>query len=120
MDTAKPAPSPTEGIPELLEEYEAALERKDMAALKRIWPSLGGAQEAAIRSEFQHANRIEVQIVSPQITVRDNTATVRFLRRYQLYTTDGQLPRSQSNTTMTLQRSGGNWTIAQIQYDLLR
>ena len=62
----------------MLEQYESALERRDLAALKRVWPSLGGTQEAAIRSDFRNSKRIEVEIVSPQIAVGDDTATVTF------------------------------------------
>ena len=84
--------------------------------MKRVWPVLDGTQEAALRSDFQNFRSIEVEIVSPQITVQDNTATVRFLRRYNVHTVDGQRLNSQSNTTMTLQRAGKTWTIMQIRY----
>jgi len=113
---AKPGPSPTALITDVLEQYETALEREDLSALKRVWPSLAGSQEAAIRSEFRNANRIIVDVVSPQITVHDDSATVRFLRRYTFDSVEGQTYQSQSNTTMTLQRNGTVWTITQIQY----
>jgi tetratricopeptide (TPR) repeat protein len=113
---ARPAPSATALITEVLEQYESALERRDLAALKRVWPSLGGTQEAAIRSDFRNSKRIEVEIVSPQIAVGDDTATVRFLRRYTFDSVEGPTYQSQSNTTMTLQRNGNTWAITQIQY----
>lgn len=101
---------------DVVEQYESALEARDLAALKRVWPSLSGSQEAAIRSDFTNSRRIVVEVVSPQITVRDDTATVRFLRRYTFDSVEGQTYYSQSNTTMTLQRNGNAWAITQIQY----
>ena len=84
--------------------------------LKRIWPSLGGAQQAAIRTEFEHASRIEVDIVDPRISVSGATATVTFLRHYELLTVDRQLQRADRPTTMTLRRTDGGWVIEQIRF----
>jgi tetratricopeptide (TPR) repeat protein len=116
VEPEKSAPSPNALIAEVVDQYEAALERRDLAGLKRVWPSLGGTQETAIRSDFRNSKRIEVEVVSPQIAVRDDTATVRFLRRYTFDSVEGPTYQSQSNTTMTLQRSGNAWVITQIQY----
>ena len=104
----------------MLDAYEAALERRDLAAMKRVWPGMDRTQEAGLRSDFQNARSIDVEIVNPQITVKDDTATVRFLRRYDFHTVDGQRLTSQSNTTMTLQRAGSGWTITQIRYVPIR
>jgi len=112
-----PAAAPTAAIAELLERYEAALEARNLDAIKRIWPTLGSRQEAALRSDFQNASRIDVEIASPQITINGNSAVVHFTRRYQPQMTDGQRPRSESRVTMNLQRSGQVWTITQIVFE---
>lgn len=102
---------------DLLGRYESALESRSLDALKRIWPALGGAQESAIRAEFQNASRIAVDILNPQITARGDTATVSFVRRYRLDTVDGQPLRTDTPTTMTVHRSGANWVIDQIRFE---
>ena len=119
---AEPTPPAAQGagIPELLERYESALETRNIDAIKRVWPTLSGTQEAALRRDFQNASRIDVEIVSPQISVNGNSATVQFTRRYRLQTTDGQRLGSESRTTMTLQRVGQAWTITQIQFVPIR
>jgi tetratricopeptide (TPR) repeat protein len=119
-ESTPPPVSPSAGIPELLERYESALETRNLDAMKRIWPTLSSTQENAFRRDFQNARRIEVDIVSPQISVNGNTATAQFTRRYRLETTDGQRVGSESRTTMTLQRVGQTWTITQIQFVLLK
>ncbi len=124
---AQPAPDPAvaaaaasaaaqSAIRELLSRYEQALESRSIEALKRIWPSLGGTQQTTIRTGFEHASRIEVDIVDPRITVSGATATVTFLRHYEVLTDDRQLQRADRNTTMTLIRTDGGWVIEQIRF----
>jgi hypothetical protein len=115
---APPAtPSPDVAIREVLTRYELALESRSMEALKRIWPTLGGAQQARIRDEFDHANRIEVDILEPRISVNGATATALFLRHYELQTTDRQTRRADTPATMTLRRTDSGWVIEQIRFD---
>jgi tetratricopeptide (TPR) repeat protein len=111
---------PTSGITEALDRYKAALESRSLPLLKRLWPSLGGQQEAAIRLEFENASQIGVEILNPQITVDGTSATVRFIRRYQLHTVDRQRLQTDTRTTMNLQRTGGTWTINQIRFEPAR
>ena len=115
-----PPASPTSGIGEVLDRYKAALESRSLDALKRLWPGLRGAQESAIRTEFQNASRISVEIVNPQTAVRGTGATVTFVRRYQLDTIDRQRLRTETRTTMHLQRNGSTWTIDQMTFEPVR
>jgi eukaryotic-like serine/threonine-protein kinase len=120
-----PAPAPSEPsaeslIAELLAGYKAALESRNLAALKRLWPGLSGSLEAAFRDEFLHAKRIDVEIASPRVTVTGATATVTFVRRYEVQKTDGQLLSNRNAATMSLRRNGAGWVIDQIRFDPLR
>jgi serine/threonine-protein kinase len=117
---AEAAVPPTSGITEVLDRYRAALEGRSLPSLKRLWPSLGGPQEAAILHEFENATRIDVEILNPQITVEGTSATVRFIRRYQLHTVDRQRLQTETRTTMNLQRIGATWTINQIRFEPVR
>src|SRR5262249_5636422 len=93
---AAATPDPQVAIADPLSRYRPALEARSLASLKRLWPSLGGAQQDAIKDDFDHASRIDVQIVDPQITASGGTGTVSFIRRYEQVTVDGQKLRSQS------------------------
>ena len=117
---AAPEPSPQTAIAELLDRYRAALEGRNLEAVRRLWPGMGASQESAMRNEFQNTRRIDVEIVSPQISVSGDTGTVRFVRRYRLHTVDGQAPQSESRVTMSVRRTGQTWTIAEIQFVLIR
>jgi serine/threonine-protein kinase len=117
--TASPA-SVQDAIRDLLKRYEQALEARSLDALKRIWPGLEGAQEDAVRREFQHARRIAVDLDDPAITVSGNSGTVNFVRRYNLTTVDGQRLDSSSRTTMAVRRSGSDWVIESVRFQPIR
>ncbi len=109
-----------EAIRELLGRYDSALESRSIDALKRLWPSLSGAQQGAIENDFRNANRIRVEIIEPRIAMSGGTATVNFLRRYELMTVDNQRLSSDTPTTMMLRRADGHWIIESIRFDAPR
>ena len=107
-------------VRELVRRYEQALESRSIDSLKRIWPSLQGAQETAVRREFQQTRRIDVEIEGVDVSVSGATAIVTFIRRYQLTTVDGQRPLTNSRTTMNARRAGGEWLIERVSFEALR
>ena len=109
-----------DGVRDLVRRYEQALEARSVEALKRLWPSLQGAQEEAIRQEFSHARRIDVEIANLDITVSGNAATVTFLRRYQLSTVDGQRLLTNSRTTLNARRNGDDWIIERVRFEAMK
>jgi serine/threonine protein kinase len=120
-ESAKPAaPSPDAAIGELLSHYKAALEARSLDALKRLWPTLSGAPEDAIRNEFSHARQISVEIVDPRVSVTGANATVTFLRRYELVTIEGRRLSTPTRTTMEVRRAGPGWLIERIRFEPVR
>ena len=107
-------------VRDLVRRYEQALEARSIDALKRIWPSLQGAQETAVRQEFMQTRRIDVDIEGVEVSVSGATAIVTFIRRYQLTTVDGQRPLTNSRTTMNARRAGGEWLIERVRFEGLR
>ena len=100
----------------VLQRYDSALEQRDVAALKAIWPGLSGGQQSAIETEFSNARSISVDLVGPRIQVTGQTATVVVRRVYQLRTRDNQQLRSETITTLTLRQSGTAWHIESVRH----
>jgi hypothetical protein len=119
-DTPARGPSPEEGITQLLTSYKSALEGKNLEALKRLWPNLSGGPADALRNEFQHASRINVDIVDPRISATNGTGAVTFRRRYELLTVDGQRLRSETRTTIDVRRTPGGWIIESVRFSPVR
>jgi hypothetical protein len=101
----------------VIAQYLSGLESRNLAALKRVWPSLGGEQERAIRAEFENARTVQALLTDPQITINEDITTVTGVRRYGLETQDGQRLFTMTRTTITLRRDGGSWVIERIDHD---
>ena len=101
-------------IRDVIAQYVSGLESRNLAALKRVWPSLGGSQERAIQTEFQNARTVHTLFTDPRITVNGDTTTVTGFRMYSLVTQDGQRLSSVTRTTMTLRRNGDAWVIERV------
>lgn len=106
-----------DGVRDLIRRYEQALEARSVEGLKRLWPSLPGSQEEAIRQNFTHARRVDVEISDIDISVSGTTATATFLRRYQVFTDDNQRLLTNSRTTLNAQRTGGDWVIERVRFE---
>jgi serine/threonine-protein kinase len=122
---APPAAEPAAGtaedsIRDVVRRYEHALESRNIDALKRVWPTLAGTQEEAIRKEFAYTRDIKVDIDDLGISVTGATATVTFIRRYQLSTVDGQNLLRNSRTTMGMRRAGTDWLIDRVRFEAIR
>jgi hypothetical protein len=98
----------------VIAEYVNGLESRNVAALKRVWPSLGGNQEKALRTEFANARTVKALFHDPRITINDDTTTVTGFRSYGLETQDGQRLFTTTRTTITLRRIDGAWVIEQV------
>jgi ketosteroid isomerase-like protein len=110
------APSAEEAVRAVVQRYVAALEGRDMAALRAIWPGISGAEQAAIQRNFEEARSIGVRLDNPGVEVSGNTARVTGLRHYTLQTRSGQRLDSEAVTTLLLRRTGSAWVIESIRY----
>jgi hypothetical protein len=97
--------------------YRAALESRDIGALKRIWPALGGRQEDAIRNEFEHARAIVVGLDGVDVRPTSGGATVTCRRTYAVTTTDGQTLKTATTMFLTLAHRDGAWNIETIRHE---
>ena len=75
------------------------------------------SQEDAIRQNFTHARRIDVEISDIDISVSGQTAIATFLRRYQVFTDDNQRLLTNSRTTLNARRTGGDWVIERVRFE---
>jgi hypothetical protein len=120
---ASPAHTEENAVPAIqaiLARYRAALESRDIGALKRIWPALSGRQEDAIRNEFEHSRAIAVDLDAVDIRPAGSGATVTCRRNYAVTTADGQTLRTATRMFVTLSRRDGAWSIEAIRHEVAR
>ena len=114
---AAPQPPPEAGVRAALAQYTAALEARDVGAMKRVWPSLSGDLEKGIRDDFENARQIDVEIGDERIDVAGDTATVTCLRSYRIQTRDGHRLATENRTIITLHKSGRSWIIQSMRFE---
>lgn len=118
--TAPAAPTAQELVASTLRRYTAALQQRDIGALKAVWPGLSRSQQDAVEAEFANARSINVELASPQMEIAGATATVTAVRHYSLTTRDGQQLRSNTSTTLTLRQAASGWLIESVSHRPLR
>jgi hypothetical protein len=123
---APPQPSPEAiaaareaAITDLIGRYKAAIEGRNLDAVKRIWPGISAREQEALRDEFRLATSINLDILSPKIVAAADTGTVTFIRHYEVVK-EGQRLQSQSNATMEVRRNGTSWVIDRLRFDVRR
>jgi serine/threonine protein kinase len=101
-------------ISRALKEYQAAYERKDLAALQTIWPSIPKASLDGIRGSFHDATEVSMglrPVGEPKIS--GNSATVlcdRNLRQVILK----RVLQASGRVRIVLLRAGTGWTIQSV------
>lgn len=113
-------PSPEHVVRDVIARYKGALEARSIEELKKLWPTMTAAQQRAIRSDFENARSIRLEVVNPQVEIGADTARVTALRRYELLTTDGRRLQTDTRMTIVLRRIGGVWLIDDIQHQAAR
>ncbi len=109
-----------DAVAAVLSRYTSALEHRDIAALKSIWPSLDSAQQSALEMDFANARSIDVDFVDPKIDITGAAATIRGVRHYAMQTRDGQRLRSTTVTTLALRQVGNDWVIESVRHQAAR
>src|SRR5262249_6989953 len=114
------SPDPTAAIQATLTRYANALEARDLGALRRVWPTLSGRQEEALRSEFQNARAIHAELDGIDVKIVGRTATATCRRRYTVTTVQGQTLNTVSRMVVALSRQTDVWAIDSIRYEATR
>jgi serine/threonine-protein kinase len=114
---AKEAAAREAAIADVLTRYVAAVESRNLEALRRVWPNLN---VTAMRDEFRNAASIQMEVVDPRISISGDTATITFVRRYDVVTVERQSLHSESHATMDLRRAGASWLIERIRFVPIR
>jgi serine/threonine protein kinase len=101
-------------ISRALKEYQGAYERKDLAALQTIWPSIPKASLDGIRGSFHDASQVSMElrpVGEPKVS--GNSATIlcdRSLRQVILK----RVFQASGRVRIVLLRAGTGWTIQSV------
>jgi len=101
-----------EAIHVTLNRYEEAYASMDIDLLKQVWPTLSRNQVRGLRSGFDGAKAVMVELRSPAITLAGDTAVVK-ADQWMKWTRAGHQQPPQANSVEIQLRkvAGGNWLV---------
>jgi hypothetical protein len=102
-------------ITAVLDQYVAALQAKDLLALKSVWPTLNEAQQKKIRTSFDLTRFHKVQLQVKDIQLATSSAIVNCKRRDQIVTSDAVSFQREGKTLFRFVKKGSGWTIESMQ-----
>ena len=114
---ATPAPSGAEdeaAIRRLTASYGRAIETKDIGLFRSIKPNLTREEERRLQDGFRAVTSQRVNTTILSIDRKGDDATV-VLRRRDTIQAQGREQTSESQQTLRLTRSAGNWVIVEIR-----
>jgi hypothetical protein len=106
---AASAASEEPAIRRVLQDYERAIETKDLALFRTVKPNLSGQEERTLRATFAQVRSQEIEMTVGPIAIDGKEARVRVTRQD---TIDGKPFTFQQR--LVLVKDGGSWTIREI------
>jgi hypothetical protein len=108
-----PAIDPRVALAEVLTQYAAALESRDLSRVLALFPTMPAARAEELRGTLADMEGLRVELVAENIAIDQNRARARVIGRftYRARNRDAHLP---IDNTYNFERRDGVWTIVSI------
>ena len=112
-----PAPTPAtrEDLAPIVEAYARAIESKDIAAIRRVYPGLTADQSRNWSQFFQSARNINVSFRISSVDGNASTADAHLIASYVYVDSDNRTQTQPGNVTATFHREGGAWRLVAVR-----
>ena len=109
------APTDSAAITKILRGYDAAYRSLDVAAVLRVFPTLGSGQVEQLRRTFAGVTAYEMETQVTRIDVKNDAATVSARVARRMTPRIGNPIASDVDMEIQLRRSGGEWVIVSVR-----
>jgi ketosteroid isomerase-like protein len=109
------APSDSASIAAALRRYDAAYKSLDVAAVLKVYPSLGREQVEQLRRTFAGVTGYEMQTQITRLEVKNDTAVVSARVARRMTPRVGNPVANDVDTEFQLRRSGNEWIIVSVR-----
>lgn len=113
-----PAPAPADprpGIERAVAEYARAIESRDIAALRQIYPGLTEAQRQGWSQFFQDIRTMRASLAVEQLAITGSTAEATVRGTYEYTTRSGSTERRPVSFRITLRADGERWRVVAVK-----
>jgi serine/threonine-protein kinase len=123
MPVSPPAPAPVqeprenaaEQIAAVVAAYARALESRDIAELRRVYPSMTAEQRRAFEEFFRSTRSLDAALSVSGLQVDGSTAEAQLTGTFNYVTTAGVTERRPVSFRAALRREGSSWTLVAVR-----
>jgi ketosteroid isomerase-like protein len=95
-------------------DYARAIEARDIAALRRVYPGMTPSQQSAFEDFFRSVRTLRAGFTTSNLQVDGNTAEARLSGTYDFVTGSGQTEHQPLTLQATLKRESSGWRFVSI------
>jgi hypothetical protein len=100
------------GITEALDRLRVACESRDVAALRRVWPTLAGRRLQMTTAMLKNASTLKVQAeIVGEVQVAGDIAIVPIRYRHEAARQTGETLSVDEKVSLTMKKTGSEWSI---------
>ena len=114
--TPRPPTDPRPEIRRVVTDYAGAIESRDVANIRRIYPGMTAAQERGWNQFFQLVREVDAQLDLAQLDASGPTASARITGSYTyLNGSTGRTEHQPVSFQATLHKTEGGWRISEVR-----
>jgi len=102
-------------ISSVIDAYARAIESRDVAELRRVYPAITADQSVAFGDFFKSTRSLRAALVVKSSRVDGNRGTARVAGTYEFTTTAGRNQQQQVTFDADLRREGGIWKLVAVR-----
>jgi eukaryotic-like serine/threonine-protein kinase len=116
-----PAPPPAPPSPRVadvaatVQAYARAIESRELAAVRRVYPGLSAGQASGFERLFESARRINVTFRTTGIEGSGNTAEARIVGTFEYVNVDGKTERQPVSFAASFRHDGSDWRMVSLR-----
>jgi eukaryotic-like serine/threonine-protein kinase len=110
-----PAPATAADVAPVFESYARAIEARDIAAIRRVYPGLTDTQQRGFEQFFEAARKVDVTFRVASVEGSATTTEARVNGTYQYEASSGRVERQPVSFVATLKRDGSSWRLVSLR-----
>jgi len=110
-----PGPATAADVAPVFESYARAIEARDIAAIRRVYPGLTADQQRGFEQFFEAARKLDVTFRVASVEGSATTTEARVNGTYQYESSSGRVERQPVSFVATLRRDGSSWRLVSLR-----
>jgi len=110
-----PRPATAADIARVFESYARAIEARDIAAIRRVYPALTAEQQRGFEQFFEAARKVDVTFKVASVDGSATTTDAHVNGTYEYESSSGRVERQPVSFVARLRRDGSTWRLVSVR-----